>query len=154
MRNKVLKSVFIAICALSIISCDDKNIESGDMPAPSYLEISGSITDEAGAPLSSISISMDTTNLPARRDWLKDPSSFSEKDGTYYIFSISGAHLKAEEWPSILSEVTLIAEDTTGVYETQKKTVPVEVLVRYPEQSIWKDLVDGYVTADFVMKKK
>ena len=153
MRNKVLKSFVIALCAISLVGCEKETDFHNLVPPNSYVELSGSITDEAGAPLNSILISMDTTNLFPGREW---PNSFSEKDGKYYMAIISYGHIKAEEWPAELSEVTLIAEDTTGVYEMQKKTVPVSVQLRYPNEPDWEwnYIVDGFVTADFVMKKK
>ncbi|MBO4689696.1 MAG: hypothetical protein J5621_02360 [Paludibacteraceae bacterium] len=156
MRNKVLKSLVIALCAISLVGCDRWEVYSVALPCPSFIEISGSITDEAGAPLNSVVIYADTTNLNLTKKSLCNGETIRsfKNDGQYYVRYSFAGHLKVEEWPSELLEVTIIAEDTTGVYESQNKTMPVDVRARYPENSTWNYLVDGYATIDFVMKKK
>ena len=59
--------------------------------------------------------------------------------------------LSTEKWPS---DIILTAKDTTGIYETQVQVCPVEVRVRFPEDTLLHNYTDGIVTADFVMKKK
>ena len=158
MKTKVFNCLIVALCAVSFFSCKEKEDPSSvGMPAPSFLEISGIITDEAGSPLNSVVVYADITNLGITKECLIHGEIFEsiKNDGWYGICYQFWGYLKAEEWPSELSEVTIIAEDTTGIYEMQKKTMPVEVNVRYPEYSPMNYLVDGHVyNADFVMKKK
>ena len=158
MKTKVFKCLIVALCAVSFFACKEKEEPSSiGMPVPSFLEISGTITDEAGSPLNSVVVYADTTNLGITKECLIHGEIFEsiKNDGWYGIRYQFWGYLKAEEWPSELSEITIIAEDTIGIYEMQKKTMPVEVSVRYPENSLMSYLVDGHVyNADFVMKKK
>ena len=156
MKNHFLKCLIIAICAISLAGCEKKNDDLVGMPAPSFLEISGAITDETGAPLNSVVVYADTTNLNLTKKCLSNGETIHsfKNDGQYTVRYSFAGHLKVEKWPTEISDVTIIAEDTIGVYESQKKTMPVNVRARYPEYSTWNDLVDGHVTADFVMKKK
>ena len=158
MKTKIFNCLIVALCAVSFFACKEKEEPSSvGMPVPSFLEISGIITDEAGSPLNSVVVYADTTNLGITKECLIHGEIFEsiKNDGWYGIRYQFWGYLKAEEWPSELSEVTIIAEDTTGIYEKQKKTMPVVVSVRYPEYSPMNYLVDGHVyNADFVMKKK
>ena len=158
MKTKIFNCLIVALCAVSFFSCKEKEDPSSEfMPAPSFLEISGTITDETGSPLNSVVVYADTTDLDVTKRYMSrgETSKSIKDDGGYTVHYSLGKRIKAEKWPSELSEITIIAEDTTGIYEMQKKTMPVEVSVRYPENSLMSYLVDGHVyNADFVMKKK
>ena len=153
MKNNLLKCLIFVFCGMSLLGCEKKNVyEPLFEPRPSFLRIDGSVMDDSSNIVKSVSIYAEAANY----DLPLYPEVYPiNKDGQYsirYYFD----WFKIEDWPSELLEVTVIAKDTTGVYEMQKKTVPVSVQLRYPNEPDWEwnYIVDGHVTADFVMKKK
>lgn len=120
------------------------------VPAPSEIRVFGSVKDETGNSLESIQFIMDSTKI-LKMDWLNyDKYLYSSKDGQFYA-NYTNISLCEIEWPT---EITFIATDTSGVYETQEKTFPVEIKQRYLNNPRWSMVYDGYVQADFVMYKK
>ncbi len=144
-KNVIVRSLLIAICAIILVGCPD----GFKAPTPE-LVIDGTITDENGQPLEDILVCLDTAILAAYENacswphWYDYAKSTTEK-GRYVMRYRHGQLLPlSDKWPS---EVLVIAGDTTGVYEMQSKKFPV----------IERDantVTYGYVTADFVMKKK
>ena len=117
------------------------------VPAPSEIRVFGSVKDETGNSLESIQFIMDSTKI-LKMDWLNyDKYLYSSKDGQFYA-NYTNISLCEIEWPT---EVTFVATDTSGVYETQEKTFPVEIKQRYLNNPQWSMVYDGYVQADFVM---
>lgn len=173
MKTKIFNCLIVAFCAVLFGACHPIEPEYRHTDGPLML-IGGSITNEEGQPVDSIYVSVDTAacdfsydvwwreqwwnvslwNKPLGNDeptWdIANRKDYSDKDGKYgllYIFHL-GIKLPYNEWPT---ELTLIATDSTGVYETQSQTFPVDVHLYYPDDSTE---VYGIVKADFVMKKK
>lgn len=150
MKIKFLKCLIVALCGISIVSCKQK--EETEYPALSALIIMGSVSNDEGMPLESIRIRIDTIGLDLNyEEWHWHDDAVTDREGKYmWSYTYKGT-LPIEEWPS---NVTIIATDTTGAYETQTKLKAVEVKHRYDDNPYKSTFVDGYVTADFVMKKK
>ena len=141
-KNVMIKSLLIAICAIAFVGCPD-----GYRAPKAELVIKGTITDEAGQPLENILVCVDTALIPVYsvgEDHWYEYARSTTKEGTFTIrYKHNYICPNYDTWPS---EVLIIAGDTTGVYEMQTKKFPVE------EGEV--NTGDGYVTADFVMKKK
>ena len=151
MKANVFKNMIIALCAMSFVSCDPN---TGCPPPRSYLKISGFVRNETGEPLNSIRISVDSATLYNidKPLWEYQGDEYTYSNGEYGLTysTLYGDNLPAEKWPR---EVIITATDTSGIYETQSQPCPVSVRARnYKDKSI--ERLDGYVTADFVMKKK
>ena len=64
---------------------------------------------------------------------------------------MSSVDYRLLEWPT---DLTIIAQDTSGMYETQSQTFSVELRQRYPKIEELNYIYDGFVIANFVLKKK
>lgn len=146
-----------ALCCLcaGLASCEPKPEECP--PAPPILYISGTVADATGQPLQSIQINI---VLPEREKELYELGVFGDMDLTDYsdengefsidIWRYEHSRLTPESWSP---EITVVATDTADIYETQTNVFSVKNEVRYPESSMYKDIIDGYVTADFLLRK-
>lgn len=146
------------LCCLCVglASCGPKPEEICP-PAPPILYISGTVADATSHPLQSIQINI---VLPEREKELYELGHFGDMDLTGY--SDENGKVSIEIWryqysphtPEAWSpEITVVATDTAGIYKTQTNVFPVKNEVRYPESSMYKDIIDGYVTADFLLRK-
>ncbi len=147
MKTKVFKFLTIAICAISLCGC--KQTEGPTEIIVPHFIISGAITTEEGLPLEGIHVNVDTSNFAldlSLKRW-QNTKGLSGTDGLYRFGYMCKTNTLRVEWPS---EVTLIATDTAGIYATQTKTFPIEVL-----QTDAPKVTNGLVSdADFVMHKK
>lgn len=150
---KIFNCLIVALCAVSIVGC--KTRSNGEFE-PTYLYIDGVITNEDGTPLNTIQVSVDTANfaiiLKPENLWYQEGLGISDKEGKYSLsYMYNGVFKLSNEWPA---EITLIATDTAGIYETQaqKFSIKEHSRAKYdPNQNL---NTDGIVKADFVMKKK
>lgn len=142
MKNKFLMCLIFAICAIALVGCPD-----GYRANKAELVVKGTITDEVGQPLENILVCVDTVLIPVYsvgEDHWYEYAKSTTQEGTFTIrYKHNYICPYYDKWPS---EILVIAGDTTGVYEMQTKKFPVE------EKEV--NTGDGYVTADFVMKKK
>ena len=153
MKNLVFRSVLVALCAIAIVGCKKKDEPTTScMPFAPYLSVDGVVTNEDGLPLDSIQITLQKEDAW----WWSNRAIYTNEIGAYDY--MESTHQKGVDyfygtvdWPS---EVTVIATDTTGVYETQIKTCPIVETMRYPEDTTLHMYIDGLATVNFVMKKK
>lgn len=146
-----LFGIVATIFALSVVftGCENKPIVH---PAPPHLSVVGTITDAEDRPLESVQV---TIFLPEvfRLDYYDQETYICYTDtngqynsGTLYCMAIE----MDSSWPE---EITVSAKDTSGVYEEQTITVPIESYARYQDGS-WKSYIDAKAQADFVLQKK
>ena len=153
MKNLVFRSVLVSLCAIAIVGCKKKDEPTTScMPCPPYLSVHGTITNEEGLSLDSIQVTLQKEDAW----WWSNCIEYTNEIGTYEYFNATSSsgflYGIIEEFPA---EVTVIATDTTGVYETQKQTCTVVERIRYPENPDWRHMyIDGIATANFVMKRK
>lgn len=145
------KIVFILFCLFSSqLSCGETRIEP---PAPSSLTIRGLVTDESHQPLASIQIHVDTAGMTKIESgyipfYSIGDSTYSDKQGEYIReYEVSYDNMLLSEWPS---EITVVAVDTAGVYETQAQQVSVQIEQPFLPQF---NTTFGIATADFVLRK-
>ena len=161
MKRNYYLCMLAAICGImvSLNGCKQEEPQEGyvEPPAPPYMELSGTVTNEEGQALAAIQVSLDSTKIE-RNDWGTFPLSeierkiYTDKEGGYRVYyDYIGSDYDPVKWPL---EITIVACDTTGLYETQTKTVPVENRIRYPNYTNLSRYVDGIVTANFVLKKR
>ncbi|MBO4690951.1 MAG: hypothetical protein J5621_08785 [Paludibacteraceae bacterium] len=141
MKNNLFMYLIIAIYVTVFVGCTPPN-------RPSTMEIKGTVTNDLGIPLESISICIDSASAHLDHAMSYEEGVFTNHDGEYFMLCSGGYPAIFEEgWPS---KLVLIAIDTTGVYETQEKIFSVEI-----RHSDWNKIYSyAFVTADFVMKKK
>ena len=130
--------------------------EGDEPPAPDFLIVTGTVTDMDGVPLPSIHMFVDTTTIEKYNDrsiiwWWDMMERYTDKEGCFELYyEYGGNEFEPTAWPS---ELTVVAVDTTGVYETQSNVLPVETKPRYKDA--WMGIYDGRVeNADFVLKIK
>lgn len=150
MKTKINLWLFATLCVLSILldGCKEKDVMP---PAPSFIGVNGTITDEDGYPVESIQVVADGSSFDNEEWWQTDKVEYSDKDGLYGILYMSSVDHELVKWPT---ELTIIVKDTSGIYATQSKTFPVELRQRYPKNEKLSFIYDGYVTADFALQKK
>ena len=145
---------FAVLCVLSftLSGCEDKkNTDDIMPPAPSYIGVGGTIMNEAGSPLRSIQIVVNSSSLNSDNWWGLDKEEYSDKDGIYSITYMSSVDFQQVKWPN---EIIIIAQDTSGIYETQSQTFPIELRRRYPEREDLSFIYDAVIIANFVLQKK
>ncbi|MCR5050953.1 MAG: hypothetical protein K6A36_07720 [Paludibacteraceae bacterium] len=148
MKRNYFKYLAIAICAISLIGCKQKENPSVESIEPSFY-ITGTISTEDGLPLEGIQVCVDTTNFALDLSQMKwqIKKGLSNKEGLFGLHYMYKSFPKTIEWPS---EVTLIATDTTDMYESQTRTYPIQV-----RETGDPKITNGLVSeADFVMHKK
>lgn len=148
MKRNYFKYLVIAVCAILLISCKQKETLCAESIEPSFF-ITGNITTEDGLPLEGIQVCVDTNNfaLDLNQNKWQIKKESSNKEGLYGLHYMYKKFPKYIEWPS---EVMLIAIDTAGIYESQTRTFQIQVR-ETDDPKITNGLVSG---ADFVMKKK
>ena len=147
--NTKWKIATLCCMMLTLISCEKQNQHQPDVPPqPSYLSISGKVTNSAGLPLQSIQITLEKSDSW----WWTDKQMYSDKDGIYsYLQQYQKLDLTQIEWPA---EVTILAIDTAGIYQQQTRTVSVQIRKRYPDLPEYAEYIDGIAIADFVLREK
>ena len=147
MKNLVFKSVLVALCAIAIVGCERWKVYSIERPCPSHLDVSGTVKNEDNISLEFAQVNIKSVTEPDSRKDVFDTIVYADKNGEYsFIYAVDPAFCP--------TKVSISVKDTTGVYETQEQTLSVIMRHRYPEDSIYINFIDGFVTADFVMKKK
>ena len=150
MKTKNSLWLFVTLCALFITlgGCKEKDVVP---PAPSCICVNGTITDEDGYPVESIQVVADGSSFNIEAWMATEKEEYSDKDGLYGILYMSFVTYELVKWPI---ELTISANDTSGIYASQSHTFPVELRQRYPQREKLNYIYDGWVTADFVLKKK
>ena len=151
MKTHIDYLLIVAWCCTASLLSGCKENSPIEPPAPPFLNIYGHVTDESGQPLPAIQITVADEGLT---DWenINTPTYTDLKGEHNSYHSYIGSDGEVKEWPD---EIMIIAADTTGVYKPQSLTAAVEVRKRYSGDSIqWSKYYDGYVSADFVLKKK
>ncbi|MBR4564763.1 MAG: hypothetical protein IKO26_09965 [Paludibacteraceae bacterium] len=144
---------FAALCVLSLTQsgCKDKKTDDIVSPAPSYIGVGGTVMNEAGSPLHSIRMVASSFSLNSDNWWGLDKEEYSDKDGSYSLMYMSSIDFQQVKWPT---ELIITAQDTSGIYETQSQTFPIELKRRYPERKDLSFIYDAVIIADFVLQKK
>ena len=159
MKNEYL-FIIVALCGLfsAMVSCrPEKDPESGTgsvvPPREPYIDVRGHVMNEEGQFLKGIKVILDPTDfksLPVNHD-SACYISYTYEEGNYEV-GTSHDFLTEVTWPE---QVTVTAQDTAGIYETQTKTVPVEFQQGYtPLTKEWVDSLCANAEIDFILKQK
>ena len=142
-------SLPILLIALCLIGCSMKDGPSIAYPndpagkgAPRMI-ISGRVTDTANVALSDIYISVPGVREPNEREILSYNYAITDSAGQYTIIRYRGRELPVE--------VTVVATDSTGLYQEQQRFVSVtydtvRTIAGYTRYN-------AYVKADFVLSQ-
>ena len=149
-RNFLWIVATFLVLSVVFVGCKEKQVV---LPAPPYLHITGIVTDETNQPLSSIQVTIELPEIFIQNMQENVYTYYTEANGQYNtgcLFSHSAFARSEVSWPE---EISVSAKDTSGVYETQRITVPVESYARYSDGK-WSNIIDAKANADFVMHKK
>lgn len=112
----------ILLIALCLIGCSVKDAPIADPNGPAgkgapRMIISGRVTDTTNVALSGIYISVPGVREPNEREILSYNFAITDSAGQYTIIRYRGRELPVE--------VTVVATDSTGLYQEQQRFVPV-----------------------------
>ena len=135
----------LIVLASGLISCSSMKennfdpTEGGDQTGIPRLVVTGTVTNTAGQALQGIYVAIFGVRAADEQDVLSYNYALTDKEGDYTIVRYRG-----REFPT---EVTVVATDSTGVYEEQLRfaTVTYDTINGQP--------FNGFVTADFVLNK-
>lgn len=149
MKRKHYISGLIIILAISLFGCSKGTNEIGPEPylnggTTPRLVIKGKVTNTADEPLQGIYVAIYGVREPSEPDVLTYNYALTGPGGDYTIVRYRG-----REYPT---EVTVVATDSTGVYEEQVlfETITYDSI----STRTGKEPFNGLVTADFILVLK
>lgn len=142
-----LPILLIALCLIGCSMKDGPSIADPNDPAGKgapRMIISGRVTDTANVALPGIYISVPGVREPNEREILSYNYAITDSAGQYTIIRYRGRELPVE--------VTVVATDSTGLYQEQQRFVPVtydtiRTVAGYTRYN-------AYVKADFVLSQE
>ena len=155
MRISIKKHTVIlsltALCALLFVGCaaGPKEWEGGnimlydDRYYGQHLIAKGQVTNEQGEPLEGIRVAIYGVREETEKDLLTYNYNLTDSTGQYTIVRYAGR--------DTLTEVTLVATDTTNVYAEQTIFAPV---VYEQDETMRGYKTNAMVTADFVLQSR
>ena len=134
----------LIVLASGLISCSsmkENNIDPtyGDQTGIPRLLVTGTVTNTSGQAVQGIYVAIFGVRAADEPDVLSYNYALTDKEGDYTIVRYRG-----REFPT---EVTVVATDSTGIYEEQLLFAPVTY------DTINGQPFNGFVTADFVLNK-
>lgn len=133
----------LIVLALGLISCSPMKGNKLDPPEGDQgiprLVVTGMVTNTSGQAVQGIYVAIFGVRAADEPDVLSYNYALTDKEGDYTIVRYRG-----REFPK---EVTVVATDSTGVYEEQLLFAPVTY------DTINGQPFNGFVTADFVLNK-
>lgn len=134
----------LIVLASGLISCspmqgDKIDPPEGDQTGIPRLVVTGTVTNTSGQAVQGIYVAIFGVRAADEPDVLSYNYALTDKEGDYTIVRYRG-----REFPK---EVTVVATDSTGVYEEQLLFAPVTY------DTINGQPFNGFVTADFVLNK-
>lgn len=144
MKKKCYIWGLLIILALGLISCSPmkgNNLDPtyGDQTGIPRLVVTGTVTNTSGQALQGIYVAVFGVRAADEPDVLSYNYALTDKEGDYTIVRYRG-----REFPT---EVSVVATDSTGIYEEQLLFAPVTY------DTINGQPFNGFVTADFVLNK-
>lgn len=147
MRNYLSIRLLLTIIPFVLIGCKEGeeylNYGTKDMPSPRLI-VRGKVTNAADEPLQGIYVSIFDVREATEPDILTYNYAITGLVGKYSIIRYRG-----RECPTV---ITVVATDSTGIYEEQLVTAPVTY--DYIQTSSGKMPHDAFVTADFVLSQQ
>lgn len=138
----------LCIVVVALISCEKEKVNPPVSYGPPQLIVRGIITNEEGLPLQSILVTIDSIDLDVDK-WEYSGPDYSDIEGEY---GLSYGYKWVSFDMEIPTEIIVSAKDTSGIYETQSKKIPMERVLLFPDRP--SQIFYGKATADFVLKKK
>ena len=142
-----LPILLIALCLIGCSMKDGPSIANPNDPAGKgapRMIISGRVTDTANVALPGIYISVPGVREPNEREILSYNYGITDSAGQYTIIRYRGRELPVE--------VTVVATDSTGLYQEQQRFVPVTYDTVRTAAGYTR--YNAYVKADFVLSQE
>lgn len=149
MKRKHTIYGLLIVLAVGLIGCSSKGgnydpyIPDTENGAP-RLVVKGTVTNTADEPLQGIYVAIYGVREADEPDVLSYNYALTDKTGNYTIVRYRG-----REYPT---EITVVATDSTGVYEEQLLFVPVTYDTISTRTG--KEPYNAFVTADFILVLK
>ena len=142
-----IRPIFLIVLCLAFIGCSNESYDPshpifGDNVAPRMV-ISGQATNTANEALPGIYVSVPSVREPNEHDALSYNYAITDSAGQYTIIRYRGRELP--------TEVTVVATDSTGQYQSQYIFAPV-TYDTIPT-STGRNPYNAYVKADFVLSQ-
>lgn len=138
--------IYIFWCAIVFSGCAPHPEPTPPQYGSPRLIATGKVTDEDGWPLQNIIVAIYGVREESEADMFSYNYTRTDSAGNYMIVRYAGR--------DTLTEVTLVATDSTDVYLEQTLYVPVVYQDTEMEGYIYPKQKNAYVMADFVLQKK
>ena len=142
MKKHLFIIVLILIC-FSSVGCSKRNTYEPIPPGLPRMIISGTVTNTSSEPLEGIYVSVFGVREPDEKDIITYNYAITDTAGQYTIIRYRGRELP--------TEVTVVATDSTGVYQEQVIFAPVTYDKEYRSGN---EPYNAFVNADFVLSQQ
>ena len=141
--KKHLFIIVLTLICFSSVGCSKRDTYEPIPPGLPRMIISGTVTNTSSEPLEGIYVSVFGVREPDEKDIITYNYAITDTAGQYTIIRYRG-----REMPT---EVTVVATDSTGVYEEQVIFAPVTYDKEYRYSN---EPYNAFVNADFVLSQQ
>ena len=140
--KKHLYIIVLTLICCSAVGCSKRDTYEPIPPGLPRMIISGTVTNTSSEPLEGIYVSVFGVREPDVKDIITYNYAITETAGQYTIIRYRGRELP--------TEVTVVATDSTGLYQEQIIFAPI----KYDTVYIYgNEPYNAYVKADFVLSQ-
>jgi len=141
--KKHLFIIVLTLICFSSVGCSKRNTYEPIPPGLPRMIISGTVTNTSSEPLEGIYVSVFGVREPDEKDIITYNYAITDTAGQYTIIRYRGRELP--------TEVTVVATDSTGVYQEQVIFAPVTYDKEYRSGN---EPYNAFVNADFVLSQQ
>jgi len=141
--KKHLFIIVLTLICFSSVGCSKRDTYEPIPPGLPRMIISGTVTNTSSEPLEGIYVSVFGVREPDEKDIITYNYAITDTAGQYTIIRYRGRELP--------TEVTVVATDSTGVYQEQVIFAPVTYDKEYRSGN---EPYNAFVNADFVLSQQ
>lgn len=141
--KKHLFIIVLTLICFSSVGCSKRDTYEPIPPGLPRMIISGTVTNTSSEPLEGIYVSVFDVREPDEKDIITYNYAITDTAGQYTIIRYRGRELP--------TEVTVVATDSTGVYQEQVIFAPVTYDKEYRSGN---EPYNAFVNADFVLSQQ
>ena len=141
--KKHLFIIVLTLICFSFVGCSQRDTYEPIPPGLPRMIISGTVTNTSSEPLQGIHVAVFGVREPEEKDIITYNYAITDTAGQYTIIRYRG-----REMPT---EVTVVATDSTGVYQEQILFAPISYDTAYVYGN---ELFNAFVNADFVLSQQ
>ena len=141
--KKHLFIIVLTLICFSSVGCSKRDTYEPIPPGLPRMIISGKVTNTSSEPLEGIYVAVFGVREPDEKDIITYNYAITDTAGQYTIIRYRGRELP--------TEVTVVATDSTGVYQEQVIFAPVTYDIGY---QYGYEQYNAFVNADFVLSQQ